>query len=227
MVLAHSKASTLSVGLSLVLVMLLAVHIMIHTDKAGHALLSDGSLWRQPPAVAQDFPHAISPREWKVDFQTIEHRFPSIKVSQSGELILGPNTVRQLEVLLASLPKKLSEPELMRVAFLVETAFLHDAGNVKSKLLTHFYRYQQALLLAETQSSSASELDKDWLHDYKLQQQQRYFGPEVAEQLFGQQNAVNQYLLTRRRIHQDSSLNVLEKQAELKQLQQAFKADEP
>lgn len=227
MVLAHTKASTLSVGLSLVLAMLLVVHIMIHSGQANHALPNDRAPWRQPASIAHDFPAAISSKQWHFDFQSIEHTLPNIKVRQSGELILGHSSVGQLETLVASLPKQLSEQDLSRLEFLVTTAFPDNAGHLKAKLLTNFYRYQKALLVGEAQSSRLSERDKEWLHHNKLQQQQRYFEPEMAEQLFGQQNAVNQYLLTRRRIHQDTSLSQLEKQAKLKQLQQAFKTDAP
>lgn len=182
---------------------------------------SDPYQWQQPLAISDRYPEPISINNWQFDYEATEQVLQKIKQNKSGKLILNANTARVLEEAVSTLPPLMKQDELRRVEFLVTKGLSGSAGQQLASIFTQFYHYQHALNLA---NSTVKNQEETFTRTVLLQKE--YLGEDVSELFFGQQNRLNNYLLARKAINEDSSLNSVQKQQELIILQNRFKANE-
>ena len=192
---------------------LLRLHDNAHDDYDRFAAVQ----WRQPSIVEEQFEGAIANNIWHFDYAQIETILWRSQVSESTAYTINSQTQRLLELIVAQLPKKLSEQQLQRLKILSQKSLPSSHGESFSELLIDYYFYQQEhqIILAELKTSQ--------IDIRRLQEQ--YFGAQIASQLFSRKNMITDYLNARRIVNMDASLTATQKAMQLKTLQDEHRAE--
>lgn len=196
----------------------------IHADSPEVSSKSNLHLWQQPLALASQFPEPISTDYWRFDFEASVQFLANIKYTEIGDIILNANSAKTLEDAVSKLPQTMTKTDLHRAELLVTKNFPGQAGQQLAKVLTSFYRYQQASMIETDKPQDMAAKERRF--EQTILRQQRYLGKEVANKLFGRQNAVTRYLHARQQINKASNLTQEQKQQQLTTLQGRFKANE-
>lgn len=176
--------------------------------------------WQQPPSLSKRFPELISTRHWQFEFTPVEQGLRSIKRDNAGKLILNASTTKVLKSIVSTMPKNMEKEALERVALLINKSFPNTFNQSLAALFVNFYKYQQASHFALTKSSTKRP-EQQFRED--MTRQKNYLTEEIAEQLFGRQNTVNNYLYARKLINESDHLTLEQKQQQLSGLQRRFK----
>ena len=230
MKLVHLIPSRLTSATLLLLVLALALISSLHSSPVERQGVQSNSQWRQPNAISSIFPEPLSTDEWQFDYDDIEQVLARIKQGESNNLIINETTAVILNEAVSNFSEETNENSLRRIRFLVSKGMRGDAGQELGEILVSFYRYKKAeakekLLEKTSQAKTKSLKVQETRFEQTLLIQERYLGPEVSEQLFGRKNALNRYLLARRRVSENASFTAIQKQKILGQLQQQFKSN--
>jgi hypothetical protein len=200
--------------------------------------------WRQPATTFESFPLTIAPyltsqqvvrrsgsqkspaQTWVVDFDVFERQFAK-SLPPGKELVLDDNLLRQFEGALQGLTSSLPSESVERIAFLFGKSFPSPTGEQLAALFGPIYHYHTqkdaaAARLAELYPPGSLELTEGLLNSTEALQR-KYFSNGQVEQLFGNKNAVNRYLLQRRLVRENPRLSPEEKRVALLELQNSFK----
>ncbi len=126
------------------------------------------------------------------------------------------NQLAIIQGLVTKFPAQLNQQELKRIGFLIAKTFPDEAGQQLSQLSTRYFQYQQA------EKSNSTDANAETQFQQTMARQREYFGPVIADQLFGKTNALTRYLLERKKINDNRQLEAAEKQQKLHQLHQHF-----
>jgi len=212
---------------TLLLVLVLSLLSVLWPLYAGYPASHDNDKyqWRQPAAIADSVPESIATKKWTFDFELVEQRLRQIRLNKDGALILDASLAKDLEYAISELPSNLNKEALQRLELLIAKGLPGSAGTELANMFTKFYVYLQASTLRNLSTDINLTQPEHHFHQ-RLKHQERIFGKKVAHQLFGHQNALQQYLYARRHINEDPSLNQAQKQRKLSLLQRRFKANE-
>ena len=199
----------------------------LHTNPQETLITPNKFEWRQPLSLVDNFPTLISTERWAFDYELTEQTLLAIKTNKTGDLILNANTAKQLKKAISNLPSNMTTKELQRIELLASKGLAENTGRQLSTLLIRYYHFQHALnSVLSTSNSQKNNQNKEFSFKQTILLEERYFGKQVSKQLFGQKNALNQYLYARKRINENTTLSREEKIHQLSSLQERFKSHE-
>lgn len=183
--------------------------------------------WLQPDSLSQPFLQPISNNHWDFDFTKIESFLWRLKVSQTGQLRTDNTTLALLEEISALLPNTLSANDKPRIHFLIQKSLPSDLAGPFSELLEQYQAYtlsHESRLRLVNQAAGEQKLTLLLDMDSMLEHyQQRYFG-EQANTLFADKNITTHYVNRRRIVRLNQNLSSTQKERQLNQLKDAYKA---
>jgi len=183
--------------------------------------------WLQPAELKKAYPNSIANNAWSFDFSRVENQIWMIKFDQEQKPVMTSQTAKTLERIAGLLPENLDAINLDRLALLVQKSVPGERGKSLATLLTQYYFYQQDHDSSIQAINSATGAAKLALLRNKVQlmrhNQTRFFGDEVASQLFKQTNARADFLNAMRVVNLTPSLSSEEKAALLSELRRNYK----
>lgn len=197
----------------------------LHAESRNSKYISDKLEWRSSSSILKSSSKHISPQDWQFDYEATERTLFKIKLKKNGELLLNAHTAKILEQAVSELPLGMTKEALQRVQLLVAKGLPGKAGQQLASILIKFYHFQQA---SSTEcpafNPTLNKYDKARSFQQTVLRQECYLGKTLSQQLFGQKNALTHYLYARQHINEDSTLRPAQKQQQLMELKDRFKA---
>jgi hypothetical protein len=158
----------------------------------------------------------LLPAERAVRFAEGEAALAQIAVDSQGIVQLDLATESALSKAYSDVPDDLTGRGAQRVWFIIRKTFPGPKGEQLVALLERYARYRSALPLESVADGDSTAALERFESVKRLQAQ--YFGAE-AQQLFGEQNALTQYMLGLRRLEVEADLDRQARESRLRILQ--------
>lgn len=179
-----------------------------------------------PPLANTLFPNPNAPQQWHFDYEAAELILAKVTFTDKGELLLNPELAKILSKAIDSLPKQLNDEALQRINFLLAMSFPKRtrAAEELGRLLINYYHLQYAVTQASsTDHKSSNTRDKLAAFLETVARENHYLGEDNATLLFGEQRSITRYLLERKIIKENATLNQQQKIQQLNRLKKPLK----
>jgi len=177
-------------------------------------------------AAANSTTTLISNHEWAFDYPPVEGLIQTLVIGSDNSLVLNSHTAEVLDSIASALPETLTNADIERIGFLAQQGFSAPAASSVATTLTGFLRYRQAERHSQRNTNDNNELvPAEARFELSVALQNQYLGTAQAEQLFGQQRRLKQYLLERRAIQANSELSATQRQNMLERTSHQFEAE--
>lgn len=184
---------------------------------------SNESLTWQQPGTSSSIKH-IHPENYSLKFAKIEDLLSEIQFNKNGNLALFSHTASTIERILERLPKELSETDLNRFEYLVKRVFPHLNHDQLTAVILKYQKYTKARDVTSLDSPPTPSFEESKNRLKKsMQIKRKYFGVDIANGLFLRQYNLGLFIIERRNIVANKSLNKKTKALKLEALKASFK----
>lgn len=183
--------------------------------------------WR-PPAQPADAPETTATGDTNpvskqsgdgepFDLERLQQALSRIAIDDNGELVLDEVALMSLERAFTELGTNPDADSLGRLQLYVEAGLAGDTGRQAARIVGDYFRYRRAEGDFEaTQASNGedSELTPRQRLEALTELRRKHLGPDVANRLYGGQEAHERYLLALEAVNTDSELSPARKREE-------------
>lgn len=225
----------LFVCLSAILVGLTVILIGIHEQAHRDYKPNDSVQWRESfdanvessQMLNTQVRRPIGNAVWDFQYSPIIQILWRAPLNSDNELVANSETLALLKRASAVLPQTISSEEFQRLDFVIRKSMPSSAGTELANLLKRYYFYEQENMAALQLINSVDNKQKRALlvsaKQSSEERQVRFFGENIAMELFSENNKTQNYLNARRMINLSETLSAKEIKERLDQLQNAYR----
>lgn len=184
-------------------------------------------LWVQPEEALGFFPTQIGEQDYHFNYARFAPIIARVKWDINQLLIIDEQTKDRLKRITQELPSDLLQSDRARLAFLIKKHIPGKAGIQFMHLLHAYGRYTRLLEAHLKQVKLSERIDKRQRLSGSMavvkQLQVTVFGQKTATLFFERDNIRMNYLTQRRLLMLDSSMSVVDKQAQRERLQRGYR----
>lgn len=157
-----------------------------------------------------------------IDFGTAEALFAQLETSREGKFVLNEGLANALAVAVLPLELDRKGESLSRLQRLLRDSFPGEGGAQLATLVERFHRYKHIEQQRLTRIAGADVSADEKRFAAQMQTQTEYFDEATRIQLFGAQNALQEYMLKLRALESRSELDEEEQALERDRLQREY-----
>jgi len=170
--------------------------------------------WQQPEQVSND--KLIHPDNYRIQFDSAEKAIRDVQFDKNGQLVLNSHTANILEASFSIVPIDATEEEIQRFKMLTNRVHPYIKSEQLANLILKYRDYTAEKFEFDKQQSrqkSLAEAEQALKHEIKLKE--KFFGKQVSRALFGNKHTLANYIIQRRKILADNSLDNKQKEKKL------------